>query len=173
MSPKLSDVYHYLLPFLYGLTHVSKVGSVFTTLAVSLERYFAVCRPLWIRIRRMHPALYIVLVTVFAFAFNVPKFLEFEVRYSVNASNLKQAKWLFLGCNDDATLMNFHYAWHNVIFHAIQSGTVRFSLVWHQRMQNGQKYMRLNLPCLHIWVASNYIRTTVSIHCVPIGDDKK
>ena len=80
MSPKLSDVYHYLLPFLYGLTHVSKVGSVFTTLAVSLERYFAVCRPLWIRIRRCHPALYIVLVTVFAFAFNIPKFLEFEVR---------------------------------------------------------------------------------------------
>ena len=86
MSPKLSDVYHYLLPFLYGLTHVSKVGSVFTTLAVSLERYFAVCRPLWIRIRRCHPALYIVLVTVFAFAFNIPKFLEFEVRNVSNVS---------------------------------------------------------------------------------------
>ena len=92
MSPKLSDVYHYLLPFLYGLTHVSKVGSVFTTLAVSLERYFAVCRPLWIRIRRCHPALYIVLVTVFAFAFNIPKFLEFEVR---NVSNVPVIHWHF------------------------------------------------------------------------------
>jgi len=35
-----------------------------STLAVSLERYFAVCRPLWIRIRRCHPATYIVIVLV-------------------------------------------------------------------------------------------------------------
>ena len=83
MSPAVSDVYYTLLPFLYGLTHVSKVGSVFTTLAVSLERYFAVCKPLWIRIRRCHPAMYIILVTVFAFAFNIPKFLEFEVNMTI------------------------------------------------------------------------------------------
>ena len=57
-----------------------KVGSVFTTLAVSLERYFAVCKPLWIRIRRTPPVLYIVIVTLFAFGFNIPKFMEFEVR---------------------------------------------------------------------------------------------
>ena len=76
----MQDLYHSALPFLYGLTHVSKVGSVFTTLAVSLERYFAVCHPLWIRIRKAHPGMYIVLVTVFAFLFNIPKFLEFEVR---------------------------------------------------------------------------------------------
>ena len=57
----------------------TKVGSVFTTLAVSLERYFAVCKPLWIRIRRTPPLLYIVIVTLFAFGFNIPKFMEFEV----------------------------------------------------------------------------------------------
>ena len=79
MSRGVSDVYYYCLPYFYGMTHVSKVGSVFTTLAVSLERYFAVCRPLWIRIRRCHPSFYIILVNVFAFAFNIPKFLEFEV----------------------------------------------------------------------------------------------
>ena len=55
------------------------MGSVFTTLAVSLERYFAVCKPLWIRIRRTPPLLYIVIVTLFAFGFNIPKFMEFEV----------------------------------------------------------------------------------------------
>ena len=65
------------------MTHVSKVGSVFTTLAVSLERYFAVCKPLWIRIRRTPPLLYIVIVTLFAFGFNIPKFMEFEVRLAL------------------------------------------------------------------------------------------
>lgn len=78
LSPTMQDMYYYCLPFLYGFTHLCKVGSVFTTLAVSLERYFAVCHPLWIRIRRCPPAMYIILVTVFAFAFNIPKFLEFE-----------------------------------------------------------------------------------------------
>ena len=79
MSATQMDMYYLCLPFLYGMTHVSKVGSVFSTLAVSLERYFAVCRPLWIRIRRCHPTTYIVIVWVFALGFNIPKFLEFEV----------------------------------------------------------------------------------------------
>ena len=63
----------------------TKVGSVFTTLAVSLERYFAVCKPLWIRIRRTPPLLYIVIVTLFAFGFNIPKFMEFEVSAAAEA----------------------------------------------------------------------------------------
>ena len=83
LSPTMQDMYYYCLPFLYGFTHLCKVGSVFTTLAVSLESYFAVCHPLWIRIRRCPPAMYIILVTVFAFAFNIPKFLEFEVSFFV------------------------------------------------------------------------------------------
>lgn len=75
----MEDLHARTLPFIYGLTHVSKVGSVFTTLAVSLERYFAVCKPLWIRIRRTPIVLYIVMVNLFAFGFNIPKFMEFEV----------------------------------------------------------------------------------------------
>eukprot|EP00095_Tigriopus_kingsejongensis_P002816 snap_masked-scaffold80_size398941-processed-gene-0.0 protein:Tk02816 transcript:snap_masked-scaffold80_size398941-processed-gene-0.0-mRNA-1 annotation:"fmrfamide receptor" len=80
LTPGMAYVYKVSLPFLYGFVHVSKVGSVFTTLAVSLERYFAVCKPLWIRIRRCHPATYIVIVTLFALGFNITKFLEFETR---------------------------------------------------------------------------------------------
>jgi hypothetical protein len=82
MSADMEDYYTYCLPFVYAMTHVAKVGGCFTTLAVSLERYFAVCKPLWIHIRRCHPANYIVSVVVFAVAFNVPKFLEFEVSIS-------------------------------------------------------------------------------------------
>ena len=81
LSPDMVDYYTYCLPSVYATTHVAKVGSVFTTLAVSLERYFAVCKPLWIHIRRCHPANYIVSVVVFAVGFNIPKFMEFEVSY--------------------------------------------------------------------------------------------
>ena len=81
MSADMEDYYTYCLPSVYAMTHVAKVGSVFTTLAVSLERYFAVCKPLWIHIRRCHPANYIVSVVVFAVGFNIPKFMEFEVSF--------------------------------------------------------------------------------------------
>ena len=81
MSANMEDYYTYCLPSVYAMTHVAKVGSVFTTLAVSLERYFAVCKPLWIHIRRCHPANYIVSVVVFAVGFNIPKFMEFEVSF--------------------------------------------------------------------------------------------
>lgn len=83
MSSNMLDYYYYCLPFVYATTHVAKVGSVFTTLAVSLERYFAVCKPLWIHIRRCHPGNYIFWVTVFAFGFNIPKYMEFEVIISL------------------------------------------------------------------------------------------
>ena len=88
MSEDMVDYYYYCLPFVYAMTHVAKVGSVFTTLAVSLERYFAVCKPLWIHIRRCHPANYIVSVIVFAFGFNIPKFMEFEVSLDYSYINI-------------------------------------------------------------------------------------
>ena len=33
------DAYTMCIPYLFGMTHVSKVGSVFTTLAVRYARY--------------------------------------------------------------------------------------------------------------------------------------
>ena len=104
MSPDLMYIYTLCLPYLYGMTHVSKVGSVFTTLAVSLERYFAVCRPLWIRIRRCHPAMYILLVTIFAFGFNVPKFLEFKVRVNTRMHHRRRKEWYMVRASADIQL---------------------------------------------------------------------
>ena len=36
---------------------------------------------LYFRVRRCHPAMYIVTVTLFSLAFNIPKFAEFTVSY--------------------------------------------------------------------------------------------
>jgi hypothetical protein len=39
-------IYMSLLPICYGLVHTFRVGSVFSTLSVTLERFFAIVFPL-------------------------------------------------------------------------------------------------------------------------------
>ena len=49
--PELSQsykdqVYIYIMPVGYGLGHIGRVGSVFVTVSVTIERYFAIVHPL-------------------------------------------------------------------------------------------------------------------------------
>ncbi len=42
-----SDVFTLLFPyFLYPATHVAMAGTIFTTLAISIERYLGLCHPM-------------------------------------------------------------------------------------------------------------------------------
>ena len=60
----------YLYPFCHGAMHVARTGSVYVTLSVTLERYFAIVHPL----KHFTIKKYLLPVTVvFAFAYNIPK----------------------------------------------------------------------------------------------------
>ncbi|GMT15796.1 hypothetical protein PFISCL1PPCAC_7093, partial [Pristionchus fissidentatus] len=69
------------LRFAFALSHISQTGSVYITVTVSIERYFAVCHP---RINKRYcspggAAQSILAVTAFAILFNITKFFELEV----------------------------------------------------------------------------------------------
>ena len=73
----------FVIPTVYGLIGVARTGSVYMTMSVTLERYFAVVRPLadfrmkkWLMASSM----------VFASLYNVPRFFEFE-RYKFVYTN--------------------------------------------------------------------------------------
>lgn len=55
---------------LNGLTHVARTGSVYVTMAVTIERYFAIVNPL--KDFRLKKAL-LPLATAFAVVYNIPK----------------------------------------------------------------------------------------------------
>ena len=57
------------------MAHIGRVGSVFMTLSVTIERYFAIWYPLK-RLRLKTPLM--VVSVVFSFLYNIPRFLEFE-----------------------------------------------------------------------------------------------
>ena len=63
------------MPICYGLIGISRTGSVYLTVSVTLERYFAIVRPLApFRIKKY---LLIMAITL-AIAYNIPRFFELE-----------------------------------------------------------------------------------------------
>ncbi len=66
--------FHWLRRYSYGLVHTFRVGSVFSTLSVTLERFFAIVFPL--RDVSCIKSWLIPFTTIFTIVFNFPKFFE-------------------------------------------------------------------------------------------------
>ena len=73
----------YVIPVVYGMIGVARTGSVYLTMSVTLERYFAIVRPLSsFGIKR-----WLVPISItFAAIYNVPRFFELE-RYNFPITN--------------------------------------------------------------------------------------
>ena len=74
------EIYVYIMPLGYGLGHIGRVGSVFVTVSVTIERYFAIVHPL----KHFRGKKYLLLVpSVIAVLYNIPKFFEFEIKVTI------------------------------------------------------------------------------------------
>ena len=60
----------YITPILHGLIHVARSGSVYVTMAVTIERYFAIVHPL--KDFKIKKAL-LPIAVLFAIVYNIPK----------------------------------------------------------------------------------------------------
>ena len=81
-----SDIFTYLFPkFIYPFTHIAMTGTIFMTVAITVERYLGLCHPL-LSPHSRKVWFYLLPVIVVAFALNVPKFLEIELG-NVNVTN--------------------------------------------------------------------------------------
>ena len=68
----------------YGFAHIGRVGSVFMTLSVTLERFFAIVYPL----KRLRlKTILIAGSTLVAVGYNIPRFLEFETILVVDTNS--------------------------------------------------------------------------------------
>ena len=78
--PALSEYYHkkllhYVVPICFGFGHIGRVGSVFITMSVTIERYFAIVHPL-----KHFSGKRMLLITpmILSVLYNIPKFFEFQ-----------------------------------------------------------------------------------------------
>ncbi|XP_052817379.1 FMRFamide receptor-like [Mya arenaria] len=74
--------YQYMHPYVYPIALIAQTGTVYTTLAFTVERYIAVCKPLHAantctmsRTKRV-----IIFIFVASIAYNIPRFLEYRTR---------------------------------------------------------------------------------------------
>ena len=64
----------YITPILHGLIHVARSGSVYVTMAVTIERYFAIVHPL--KDFKIKKAL-LPIAVLFAIVYNIPKVIQY------------------------------------------------------------------------------------------------
>lgn len=86
----------YVIPIVYGMIGVARTGSVYLTMSVTLERYFAIVRPLSsFRMKRWLAPISISFATIY----NVPRFFELE-RYNFPYTNETLVRATTLRKND-------------------------------------------------------------------------
>lgn len=80
--PQISEAYNtsgahfYVLPRALPLAQMSLTGSVYSTLAITVERYLIVCHPFYTISHKWAAKRYIIPIVLFSFLYNLPKFFE-------------------------------------------------------------------------------------------------
>jgi len=72
-----SSIFPFLVPYLLGLIHIALMGSIYTTIAVAVERAVTVCAP-FTNIQICRGYVYILPIIFLSVVYNIPKFYEVE-----------------------------------------------------------------------------------------------
>ena len=68
--------YAYVILFAYGTLQVAQIIDIYLLIALSIERYLAICHPLKYRSRKVSPFYYILLVIIPSLCYTIPLCLE-------------------------------------------------------------------------------------------------
>ena len=62
------------------MAQLSLFGSIYITVALCVERYMAICSPLFYRTKRVHSFLYIIVILCAIVFVNIPRFMELRIK---------------------------------------------------------------------------------------------
>jgi hypothetical protein len=72
-----SHGYHFLFaPTVMPITQIALTGSVYCTMAISIERYLTVCHPFYTASKNWSSKRYIIPIVLFSIIYNLPRFFE-------------------------------------------------------------------------------------------------
>nr|XP_040568983.1 uncharacterized protein LOC121118465 [Lepeophtheirus salmonis] len=128
--PKFSTTYKnsyrlHLLPWTLPLAHISLMGSVYCTVAITIERFITVCYPFTAHRQVFSTASFIIPIIFLTTIYNIPKFFELNI---VDKCMLKN-----ISCPQDTerltvrptplrqhhTYVRVYILWSNLIFYII------------------------------------------------------
>ena len=81
--------------FIYPFTYIAMSGSIFMTVAISIERFLGICFPLHLPADMRKSWHYILPVLILTLAFNIPKFLEGEINWREDRPTYMQTQLRF------------------------------------------------------------------------------
>ena len=88
-----SDIYTIAFPhFIYPFANIGLCGTIFMTVAISIERFLGICYPLHLPPHNRKSWFYILPVLVLAILVNIPKFLESEVTWYYEGNAIENLK---------------------------------------------------------------------------------
>jgi len=79
-SAYFDHVFPYIVPYILPLAQIALTGSIYSTLAVAIERYVSVCHPHFVGYSEAGK-LSVAGLILFSLVFNICRFLEFETTY--------------------------------------------------------------------------------------------
>ena len=86
------NTYVPIAPYVFPTFEIGCTGGIYFTMAISIERYFVVCRPFWYLAQSVSSKVYTFPIFCFAIIYNIPKFFEIravpDVIISTNHSSI-------------------------------------------------------------------------------------
>ena len=79
-----NEYHFYVVPKAIPIIQIALTGSVYCTVAISLERYLTVCHPFYLASKRWSAKRYIIPIIVFSLLYNVSRFLEMRTNCSTS-----------------------------------------------------------------------------------------
>jgi hypothetical protein len=78
--------YQNLAPWILFISHIGLEGSIYLTVAITVERYLVICQPIFYRSKWWPTKLFVIPITCFAIIFCIPKLFELETKehYKIN-----------------------------------------------------------------------------------------
>ena len=120
-----NDGYPWVLPWALPIIQTCLTGSIYFTMAITVERYLAVCHPFYRVTHSWPPRYFVIPILVFSFVYNLPKFFELHT-ILVPVQNFPQA-------NGTSTNQTSAWSAQNTTMQAVATGTsLRFNKYYYK-----------------------------------------
>ncbi|CAG7726373.1 unnamed protein product [Allacma fusca] len=161
-------LYPYLIIYLFPVAHIAQTGSVYFTLVVTIERYFAVCRPL-----QSHSSAFLatwkrgicisIFIFLFSIGFTIPRWMEYKIMVHQDKRNKVDISTTALKENPQFFKFYIHYAYFIVIFAIPFLILIVFNLVIYKQIQKANR-IRQELSILQ----TSEIKLALMLVCVVV-----
>ena len=72
--------YKKMVTIILPLAHIALTGSIYSTLALTIERFITVCHPFFKFSSKWTARTYLIPISIFTLVYNLPKFFELKVK---------------------------------------------------------------------------------------------